>query len=93
MMMLGMMMVVGGLLGFLGVYKHALSMLLSLEFMVLGLVMLLGGVLSLMIGEGYFMLVLFTFGACEGALGLSIIVSFIRSHGSEYIFNLSVMEC
>nr|YP_009561690.1 NADH dehydrogenase subunit 4L [Scopura longa]QAT19801.1 NADH dehydrogenase subunit 4L [Scopura longa] len=73
--------------------KHLLLTLLSLEFMVLSLFLILFFYLSLINYELYFSMVFLTFSVCEGALGLSILVSMIRSHGNDYFQSFSILQC
>nr|WNH42464.1 NADH dehydrogenase subunit 4L [Neoperla dianae] len=73
--------------------KHLLLTLLSLEFMVLGLFMFLLIYLSCLSHELFFSMVFLTFSVCEGALGLSILVSMIRTHGNDYFQTFSVLQC
>ncbi len=78
-----------GMLVFSSKRKHLLATLLSLEFIVLGVFIYFFGVLS---GRIYFYsLVYLTFTACEGALGLTILVRISRTHGGDYFrsFNLN----
>nr|YP_009131569.1 NADH dehydrogenase subunit 4L [Nemopoda mamaevi]AIY56561.1 NADH dehydrogenase subunit 4L [Nemopoda mamaevi]UJG45510.1 NADH dehydrogenase subunit 4L [Nemopoda nitidula] len=79
-----------GLFAFVSNRKHLLSMLLSLEFIVLCLFFMMFIYLNQMNYESYFSLMFLTFSVCEGALGLSILVSMIRTHGNDYFqsFNL-----
>nr|AXS64901.1 NADH dehydrogenase subunit 4L [Tenebrionoidea sp. 13 KM-2017] len=71
--------------------KHMLLMLLSLEFMVLSIFFLLFCYLSNIQGEFMFSMLFLTFSVCEGALGLSILVSMIRTHGNDYFQTFSVL--
>nr|ADE05860.1 NADH dehydrogenase subunit 4L [Paegniodes cupulatus] len=73
--------------------KHLLATLLSLEFIVLSLYGLLFIYLVDMEHEMYFTMVFLTFAVCEGALGLSILVSMIRTHGNDYFQSFSVLQC
>uniref|UniRef100_UPI003001B22E NADH dehydrogenase subunit 4L n=1 Tax=Desmometopa sabroskyi TaxID=3118444 RepID=UPI003001B22E len=73
--------------------KHLLSMLLSLEFIVLILFLMLFVYLNLMNFEGFFSMMYLTFSVCEGALGLSILVSMIRTHGNDYFQSFNILEC
>nr|WGU15873.1 NADH dehydrogenase subunit 4L [Clephydroneura sp.] len=82
-----------GVMVFISNRSHLLSMLLSLEFMVLGLFLGLIIFLSLMDYEMYFSMIFLTFSVCEGALGLSILVSMIRTHGNDYFNSFSVIQC
>ena len=56
--------------------------LLSLEYLVLGVLLLLvGGFVKFGL---IFILVYLVYTACEGALGLAILVNLTRSHGGDY---------
>nr|UBQ34406.1 NADH dehydrogenase subunit 4L [Homidia koreana] len=69
--------------------EHLLSVLLSLEFMVLGIFLLM--FLSLSSGLYFYSLIYLVITACEGALGLSLLVVMGRTHGGDFlkIFSLS----
>lgn len=73
--------------------KHLLATLLRLEFIVLRLYTLLFVYLMNMGMELYFTMVFLTFAVCEGALGLSILVSIIRTHGNDYFQSFRVLQC
>nr|YP_010415492.1 NADH dehydrogenase subunit 4L [Capnia yunnana]USC52380.1 NADH dehydrogenase subunit 4L [Capnia yunnana] len=73
--------------------KHLLLTLLSLEFIVLGLFLITFMYLNMMNYELFFSMVFLTFSVCEGALGLSILVSMIRTHGNDYFQSFSVLQC
>nr|QNE85462.1 NADH dehydrogenase subunit 4L [Nanna flavipes] len=79
-----------GVFTFVSNRKHLLSMLLSLEYIVLSLFLLLFVYLNMLNYENYFSMMFLTFSVCEGALGLSILVSMIRTHGNDYFqsFNM-----
>nr|QRM17306.1 NADH dehydrogenase subunit 4L [Cordylepherus sp. YY-2021] len=79
-----------GCLSFSFKRKHLLLMLLSLEFIVLSLFYGLMLYFSLMYYENYFIMIFLSFSVCEGALGLSLLVLMIRTHGNDYFqsFNL-----
>nr|YP_010287464.1 NADH dehydrogenase subunit 4L [Ophthalmitis albosignaria]UKT61795.1 NADH dehydrogenase subunit 4L [Ophthalmitis albosignaria]UNP54269.1 NADH dehydrogenase subunit 4L [Ophthalmitis albosignaria] len=83
------MFIIGNLI-FVSKYKHLLIILLSLEFMVLSVFFFLLNYLLMMNYEIYMLMVFLVFSVCEGALGLSILVSLIRTHGNDYFksFNL-----
>nr|YP_010535009.1 NADH dehydrogenase subunit 4L [Meloe proscarabaeus]UYA96976.1 NADH dehydrogenase subunit 4L [Meloe proscarabaeus] len=87
---LGLFMFFMGLIMFSLKRKHLLLMLLSIEFMVLALYFNMFIYLSLLGNDYFFSMVFLTFSVCEGALGLSILVSMIRTHGNDYFqgFNL-----
>nr|YP_007316853.2 NADH dehydrogenase subunit 4L [Cydia pomonella]AGC22882.1 NADH dehydrogenase subunit 4L [Cydia pomonella] len=83
------MFIIGNLI-FVSKHKHLLIILLSLEFMVLTIFLFMLMVLSFMNYNMYMLMVFLVFAVCEGALGLSILVSMIRTHGNDYFqsFNL-----
>ena len=68
--------------------EHLLSVLLSFEFIRIFIYFIF--VYSLGRIDIFFSLIFITFTACEGALGLSILVIITRSHGGDYFkaFNL-----
>nr|AXS66642.1 NADH dehydrogenase subunit 4L [Curculionoidea sp. 27 KM-2017] len=74
-----------GLLIYILKYNHFLLMLLSLEFIVLSLY------LFLMMGifhysyEHFLCMFYLSMSVCEGALGLSLLVLVVRSHGMDSI--------
>ncbi|KAI8032979.1 NADH dehydrogenase subunit 4L (mitochondrion) [Drosophila gunungcola] len=80
-----------GLFCFVSNRKHLLSMLLNLEFIVLMLFFMLFIYLNMLNYESYFSMMFLTFSVCEGALGLSILVSMIRTHGNDYFQSFSIM--
>nr|UEP15847.1 NADH dehydrogenase subunit 4L [Glanycus foochowensis] len=69
---------------FVSKYKHLLIVLLSLEFMVLSIFFFLIMLLYNNMNDLYMLMVFLVFSVCEGALGLSILVSMIRTHGNDY---------
>lgn len=82
-----------GLISFISNRKHLLSTLLRLEFIVLSLFFLLFLFLNLLNFEMYFSIIFLTFRVCEGALGVSILVSIIRTHGNDYFNSFSLLQC
>nr|YP_009868691.1 NADH dehydrogenase subunit 4L [Alphitobius diaperinus]QKI32136.1 NADH dehydrogenase subunit 4L [Alphitobius diaperinus]QNK05478.1 NADH dehydrogenase subunit 4L [Alphitobius diaperinus] len=88
---LGFFMFMGGLLVFSMKRKHLLLMLLSLEFIVLSLYFLIFLYLSFLGNEYFFSMIFLTFSVCEGVLGLSILVSLIRTHGNDYFHSFNVL--
>nr|YP_010021608.1 NADH dehydrogenase subunit 4L [Pnyxia scabiei]QOL10549.1 NADH dehydrogenase subunit 4L [Pnyxia scabiei] len=79
-----------GAISFFVNQKFLLLMLLSLEFMVLSLFILLFIYLKVNFTENYFLMGVLVFNVCEGALGLSLLVSMIRTHGNNFfqVFNI-----
>nr|YP_010291953.1 NADH dehydrogenase subunit 4L [Phlaeoba antennata]ATO88589.1 NADH dehydrogenase subunit 4L [Phlaeoba antennata]QOL01046.1 NADH dehydrogenase subunit 4L [Phlaeoba antennata] len=87
------------LIYFSGVYvfsskrKHLLMVLLSLEYIVLSLFMLIIIFLVNFSYDYFFPVIFLVFSVCEGALGLSILVSMIRSHGNDFFNSFSLSLC
>nr|YP_009694516.1 NADH dehydrogenase subunit 4L [Eurydema oleracea]QEI26501.1 NADH dehydrogenase subunit 4L [Eurydema oleracea] len=80
-----------GVVVFCSTRKHLLLSLLSLEFLVLCVFLLL---FLLMYNYGYelYLLMMFlVFTVCEGALGLSILVSLVRGQGNDYLSSMSLL--
>nr|UFZ13813.1 NADH dehydrogenase subunit 4L [Neochauliodes bachmanus] len=88
-----MVMFMCGIWVFISKRKHLLLMLLSLEFIVVCLFFWLMWFLLIFNYEFYFSMVFLTFTVCEGALGLSILVSMIRTHGNDYFNSFSILKC
>nr|YP_009407635.1 NADH dehydrogenase subunit 4L [Maja squinado]ASF62452.1 NADH dehydrogenase subunit 4L [Maja squinado] len=86
-------MVLCGLWSFVKYHKHLLNSLLSLEFMMLGVFWLMGLQLTSVGMEIYFSLFFLTLAACEGALGLSLLIYVVRSHGNDYFSSLNLLSC
>ena len=82
-----------GCVVFISTRKHLLCTLLSLEFIVLILFILLFFILNFINYERYFSIFFLTFCVCEGVLGLSILVSIIRTHGNDYFQSFSILQC
>nr|UFR82912.1 NADH dehydrogenase subunit 4L [Protaetia speciosa jousselini] len=80
-----------GLLSFCIKRKHLLLMLLSLEFIILSLYFNLYIYLMYFGYEFYFGMIFLTMSVCEGALGLSILVSLVRTHGNDYFQTFNVL--
>lgn len=82
-----------GLISFVVGRKHLLSTLLSLEFIVLCLFFFMFFFLNILGFELYFTILFLTFRVCEGALGISILVSIIRTHGNDNFNSFSILQC
>jgi len=80
-----------GILSFCLKRKHLLIILLSLELVILGLYFNLGLYLSYLNFEYYFLMIFLTIRVCEGVLGLSILVSLIRTHGNDYFQRFNIL--
>jgi len=68
--------------------EHLLSVLLSLEYVSLGIYFLMLGFMGA--EDLFYSLVYITFTACEGALGLSVLVIIRRTHGGDYFKTFNV---
>nr|QRV62611.1 NADH dehydrogenase subunit 4L [Nectoboreus dolerosus] len=79
-----------GMLVFVSKRKHLLLMLLSMEFMILSIYVLLFVFLSYFDYQNYFSMMFLVFCVCESVLGLSILVSLIRTHGNDYFFSMNL---
>nr|AKQ53287.1 NADH dehydrogenase subunit 4L [Haritalodes derogata]WEV93797.1 NADH dehydrogenase subunit 4L [Haritalodes derogata] len=75
---------------FVSKHKHLLIVLLSLEFIVLSIFFFMVMLFVYIEYDMYMLMIFLVFSVCEGALGLSILVSMIRTHGNDYFqsFNL-----
>nr|YP_010950985.1 NADH dehydrogenase subunit 4L [Thienemanniella majuscula]WML69326.1 NADH dehydrogenase subunit 4L [Thienemanniella majuscula] len=85
--------VFSGIISFISSRKHLLSSLLSLEFIVLSIFFFFFFFLNFFNFELYFTMFFLTFSVCEGALGLAILVSLIRTHGNDYFNSFSILQC
>nr|ASS30724.1 NADH dehydrogenase subunit 4L [Pylocheles mortensenii] len=88
-----MLMIFSGVWMFVAGRKHLLNTLLSLEFLMLGIFFLMSSNISNIGNELYFILFFLTLAACEGALGLSLLVSLVRSHGNDYFNSFNSLGC
>nr|YP_010705025.1 NADH dehydrogenase subunit 4L [Sciocoris lateralis]WCQ78563.1 NADH dehydrogenase subunit 4L [Sciocoris lateralis] len=80
-----------GIVVFCSTRKHLLLSLLSLEFMVLCVFFVLFLTMMNFGYEFYFSLIFLVFTVCEGALGLSILVSLIRNQGNDHLMSMSIL--
>nr|AXS65667.1 NADH dehydrogenase subunit 4L [Cucujoidea sp. 41 KM-2017] len=80
---------ISGLIVYSSNRKHLLLMLLSLEMVLLSLFMNLTLYFSYMNYEMFFLMIFLSMSVCEGALGLSVLVSMIRTYGNDYILTFS----
>nr|WMQ77952.1 NADH dehydrogenase subunit 4L [Auzata chinensis] len=83
------MFIIGSLI-FIFKHKHLLIVLLSLEFIILSMFFYMLLYFILNDYDMYMLMVFLVFSVCEGTLGLSILISMIRTHGNDYFqsFNL-----
>lgn len=75
---------------FVSKHKHLIVVLLRLEFIILRIFFFILVLFNYFFFNIYILIVFLVFSVCEGALGLSILVSIIRTHGNDYFqsFNL-----
>ena len=73
--------------------KHLLATLLRLEGLILIAFVLISYRTST--GENFhtFVLVFLTLVACEGALGLSLLILIVRNHGNDYFRLINTLNC
>nr|YP_009339288.1 NADH dehydrogenase subunit 4L [Eulimnogammarus cyaneus]APL97178.1 NADH dehydrogenase subunit 4L [Eulimnogammarus cyaneus] len=82
-----------GSLSFILNYGHLLSSLLSLEFLSLMIYWWLS-VSSVYTGKDFFFALFYlVMVACEGVLGLSLLISSVYSHGVDYMKSYSTLSC
>jgi NADH:ubiquinone oxidoreductase subunit K len=82
-----------GLVSFAFLRNHLVATLLRLEFASLSVYLLLFVTLASAPSELYIALVYLTLAACEGALGLSILVAVIKHKGNDYLNSPSLTQC
>nr|QAX27894.1 NADH dehydrogenase subunit 4L [Chilo suppressalis] len=91
MLLVSIFMFIIGLMIFVSKHKHLLVVLLSLEFIVLGIFLEMMMVFNYVNFDMYMLMVFLVFSVCEGALGLSILVSMIRTHSNDYFQSFSML--
>ena len=85
--------IICGLWVFCSKRKHLLNTLLRLEYIMLNVFWLIVLTLSFVGQEIFFSLFFLTFAACEGALGLALLVSIVRTHGNDRFGNFRILQC
>nr|YP_010490457.1 NADH dehydrogenase subunit 4L [Ibla cumingi]UWM12943.1 NADH dehydrogenase subunit 4L [Ibla cumingi] len=92
-MLLSLVLYLGGFWVFVSKRKHLMNMLISLEYLVLSIFLLLV-MATVSLGLDMYVGLLYLVAAvCEGSLGVGVMVSLVRSHGSDYMDSLSVLKC
>nr|YP_008758467.1 NADH dehydrogenase subunit 4L [Hexanchus griseus]AHH30358.1 NADH dehydrogenase subunit 4L [Hexanchus griseus]WNH19574.1 NADH dehydrogenase subunit 4L [Hexanchus griseus]BAO02747.1 NADH dehydrogenase subunit 4L [Hexanchus griseus] len=74
---------------------HLLSALLCLEGMMLSLFIFIS-IWSMMLNctsHSIAPMILLTFSACEAGTGLALLVATTRTHGSDHLQNLNLLQC
>lgn len=82
-----------GLWVFVAKRKHLLNTLLRLEYIMLNIFWVICVHVSILGYESYFILFFLTLAACEGALGLALLVSIVRRHGNDCFNKFRVLQC
>nr|CDL72565.1 NADH dehydrogenase subunit 4L [Cherax destructor]CDN85594.2 NADH dehydrogenase subunit 4L [Cherax destructor] len=88
-----MVVAVCGLGAFISNHKHLLNVLLGLEFVMLSIFGMVSVNMSGIGLEVVFVMFFLVMTACEGALGLSLLVSVVRSHGNDYFSSFGILMC
>nr|APX39457.1 NADH dehydrogenase subunit 4L [Cassida denticollis] len=78
-----------GVTVFLLSFKHFLFILLSLEFMMLSIFLTMYSLFSFSVMNIFFSMIYLTMVVCEGVLGLSVMVSIVRSAGNDNLLSLT----
>nr|AII02566.1 NADH dehydrogenase subunit 4L [Emmelina monodactyla] len=91
MFLIMMVMYMVGNMIFVSKHKHLLIVLLSIEFIVLSIFFFMSLYLIFIEYDMYMLMLFLVFSVCEGALGLSILVSMIRSHGNDFFFSFNIL--
>nr|NP_395461.1 NADH dehydrogenase subunit 4L [Heterodontus francisci]CAC84220.1 NADH subunit 4L [Heterodontus francisci] len=84
-----------GLMGLAFNRSHLLSALLCLEGMMLSL-FIATAIWSMTLSStscSITPMILLTFSACEASVGLAILVATSRTHGSDHLQNLNLLQC
>lgn len=81
----------GGVISFLSSRRHFLSILLSLEFIIVAVFFFLFLYIESNLYNLFFSIIYLLVVVCEGVLGLSLIVLIIRVSGSDIIMSCSFL--
>nr|YP_009685244.1 NADH dehydrogenase subunit 4L [Corythucha marmorata]QDM37013.1 NADH dehydrogenase subunit 4l [Corythucha marmorata] len=81
-----------GLMVLFSLRSHLLLTLISIEFLMIILYLIMFNNFMIFGYEFYFIILFLVMAVCEGSLGLSILVSLIRSHGNDMINSLYMMS-
>nr|AWV83415.1 NADH dehydrogenase subunit 4L [Vagitanus terminalis] len=73
--------------------KHLMMSLLSLELMILSMFCSFSFIILVSMEDMYMLLIFLGFSVCEGVMGLSCLISIIRSHGNDLLSSLSMKSC
>nr|YP_009501940.1 NADH dehydrogenase subunit 4L [Livia junci]AWU48983.1 NADH dehydrogenase subunit 4L [Livia junci] len=92
-MMICMSMMYFGLKMFFSHKKHLILMLLTLEFMSLVILVMLVNMMSMFNYDFSLIIYLIIVMVCEAVMGLVLLTSVVRVHGSDYIKGMSLLMC
>lgn len=81
------------LIAFISKRKHLLATLLRLEGLILILFRFIYYLRAYLVSLQRFLLVFLTLAACEGALGLSLLVLIVRSYGGDQFQSFRFLQC
>nr|UPL65840.1 NADH dehydrogenase subunit 4L [Haedus sp.] len=81
-----------GIMVMLSMRKHLLLTLLGMEFTMLSLFIFMFYTFCFGSSDMCFLLYFLVMLVCEGALGISIMVTLIRTHGNDLIMSLYMMS-
>nr|UBA17451.1 NADH dehydrogenase subunit 4L [Peruphasma schultei] len=90
---LPLIMFICGLLVFSFNYYHFLVTLLSLEYIVISLFWFVFSYFLMSLFDLCFVMFMLVFWVCEATLGLSLLVSMIRSYGNDYFMSFNLLKC
>nr|APX39240.1 NADH dehydrogenase subunit 4L [Hypocassida subferruginea] len=82
-------MYLSGVFVFLFSFNHFLFILLSLEFIMLSIFLSLYSLFTFNLMNIFFSMIYLTMAVCEGVLGLSVMVSIVRSSGNDNLLSLT----
>nr|AXS65119.1 NADH dehydrogenase subunit 4L [Elateroidea sp. 6 KM-2017] len=88
---IGLVCFMSGALSFCMKGGHFLMMLLSLEFITLSLYFIFYIYFYMFSCDYYFSMIFISMAVCEGAVGLSVLVSLIYSFGDDFFQSLNIL--
>nr|YP_010610740.1 NADH dehydrogenase subunit 4L [Graneledone verrucosa]WAP91560.1 NADH dehydrogenase subunit 4L [Graneledone verrucosa] len=91
-LLIGIYMYMCGLIVLMFQWKHILNMLLGFEVLTLSVIFMFSFSWSFISFSLYLVMILIVFSVCEACLGLSLLVSFIRLHGNDYVSSLNMYK-
>jgi len=83
----------GGTLRLIRQRKHILIRLMSLEYLVVSFFFGINLVIMLRRYDIFILLYYLTYSACEGALGLGILIRMVRGCGNDLFSRIGISQC